>query len=84
VITTGYLNGPSTASNAQAVQADPTTGVQRASIVLGEMYWIVGIPHVRDSFANGTLPYSCPAGTCLQVPHYEAAALVAAGAASWC
>jgi hypothetical protein len=83
VITTGYLNGPLTAANAQAVQGDPTTGSHPASIILGSMYWPAGIPHARNSFANGTMPYRCPAGQSLVLPYYEAAALVAAGAAEW-
>ena len=83
MITTGYLNGPLTAANAQAVQADPTTGTTPASIILKAMYWPADIPDVRNSFADGNVPFRCSANQCLVLPHYEAAALVNLGAAGW-
>ena len=79
MITVGYLNGPAT----QAVAADPTTRSDNASVLLLQMYWPAAIPHARQSFPNGVTPFRCPPGTCVGMPYFEAAALVAVGAARW-
>ena len=79
MITCGYLFGPTT----QAVQGDPTTRSDNASVLLLQMYWPAAIAHPRQSFPNGAVPFRCPPGTCVSMPFFEAAALVALGAARW-
>jgi hypothetical protein len=79
MITVGYLG----ANNTQPVQADPTTKVDASSIVLKTAYWPAAIRNVRNTFADGNVPFRCTPGQCLSLPYYEAAALVGAGAATW-
>lgn len=83
MITCGYIGGPA----AQAIQFDETQQANsygNATVVLLTQYWPA--PYAvarRESFADPGLPYSCVPGTCLMLPHAEASALVAAGAARW-
>jgi hypothetical protein len=82
-ITTGFLGAASGQPGAFAVQADPTTKVVPASIVLKAPYWPAGIIDTRPSFADGNIPFRCGVGQSLILPYYEANALVTLGAASW-
>lgn len=78
MITVGYTN-----NGATPIAADLTQGVSPVSVVLATSYSPVLSAFERPAGCRVGFSTTVPAGTCLTLAKAEAAALVAAGAASY-